>query len=47
MATNKKKRRAARRKLKAHDRGVDRHNKGLEWMKKMNRKSYERSQGAT
>jgi hypothetical protein len=41
--TSAYKRRRARRKLKAHDRGEDRHNKGLAWIKKQRQLAHERN----
>jgi len=40
---NVRKRRSGRRKLAAHDRGENRHNKALQWMLKRNRTADERN----
>lgn len=41
--SNVRKRRTGQRKLKAHDRGENRHNKALQWMLKRNRTAAERN----
>lgn len=47
MSRKQQRRRSARRKLAAHDRGENRHNKGLAWILKRQRKGADFGAAAT